>query len=99
MHRFHVDGRDYVVMVCGCADHADDDSLPGVERILFTCVPDKLLDHEDDAPEQVVGKVIEHVHAQLPAGIAAEDWSAFMNKVYGWVCAHRAAASLRDHEV
>ena len=96
-HRFHVDGRGYIVEVCGCGDHPAAEPVPTFDVIIYTCVPDELLDHEDGEPEKVVRRAFEHVHPLLPGQIDVHQWGEFPDKVYAWVCEHRAAAALRVH--
>ena len=96
-HRFQVNSRGYIVEVCGCGDHPVAEPVTTFDSIVYTCVPDDLLDHEDDEPEKVVRQVFEHVHPLLPAAIDVDQWGEFTDKVLAWVCEHRAAAALRDH--
>jgi hypothetical protein len=97
-HRFYVAGRDYLLQVCGCEHHPAPVSAGPFDVVLFECVPDELLDHEDDAPEKIVRDVIAHARKFMPDAIKPEQWEEFYNVVFEWVCEHRAAAATRDHE-
>jgi hypothetical protein len=96
-HRFNADGRAYAVQVCGCGNHAAPVSGGPVDIVLFECVPDHVLDHEDDDPHAIVRLVTQHAKARLPASIPTEQWEEFANAVYEWVCEHRRAAADTAH--
>ncbi len=97
-HRFNVAGRDYVLQVCGCGEHPAPVSAGPADVALFECVPEELLDHEDDSPDKIVGDVITQAKKFMPSAITSEQWQKFAEAATDWVCEHRAAASLRDHK-
>lgn len=96
-HGFNVAGRNYVLQVCGCGHHVAPVSAGPSDVVLFECVAEELLDHEDDSPDKIVRDVIDHAKKFMPDAITPEQWDQFALVAYDWVCEHRAAASLRDH--
>lgn len=68
------------------------------DLMLIECVPEELLDHEDDEPHEVADDVVNHAHRLLRSGIAQTQWGALHEAITAWVCEHRAAAEIRDHE-
>ena len=97
-HRFHVSSRNYVLQVRGCGEHLAPVRAGPADVVLVECVPDELLDHEDDKSEKVVRDVIIHAKQYMPSAITAEQWHDFALAAHDWVCEHRAAAAIRDHE-
>ena len=97
-YRFDIDGRAVVVEVCACGDHGKPEPVGVFDVILYSCVSDDLLDHEDDEPEKVVGSVVDHVKRFLPPGAHPEQLGGFSEAVYAWVCKHRAVAAMRAHK-
>jgi hypothetical protein len=97
-HRFNLAGRDYVLQVCGCGEDPAPVSAGPADVVLFECVPDELLDHEDNSPDKIVGDVIDHAKQYMPSAITSEQWREFILAAQDWVCEHRAAAAIRDHE-
>jgi hypothetical protein len=95
-HRVNVAGRAYVLQVCVGAHSPTPVSAGPFDVMLFECVSEQLLDHEDDEPEKVLRQLIDDANPFMPDAITVKQWSEFSNKVYAWVCEHRAAASIRD---
>ena len=97
-HGFNVAGRKYVLQVCGCGHHPAPVSAGPFDVVLFECVPEELLDHEDDSPDKIVRDVVTHAKQYMPNAISPEQWHDFALAAHDWVCEHRAAAAIRDHE-
>ena len=97
-HRFNVAGCDYVLQVCGCGHHPAPVCAGPFDVMLVECVPEDLLDHEDDSPHKIVRDVITHAKQFMPSAITAEQWQEFAVAAHDWVCEHCAAASVRDNE-
>ena len=97
-HRFNVTGRDYVLQVCGCGKHPAPVTAGPADVVLFECVPEELLDHEDDSPDKVVSDVIAHAKKFMPDAITPEQWDEFAVAVDDWVCQHRVVAALASHD-
>jgi len=95
-YRFHMRGRAYNVQVCGCGSHPAPTASGASDVTLFTCVPDELLDHEDDDPYKIARDAIARVRKFLPHTVSEAEWEAFEEAVVDWVCEHRAAAALSD---
>ena len=97
-HHFHVHNRIYAVQVCGCGHHPAPVSPGSADVVLVDCVPDELLDRDDDAPEKIVRQVIDHAKPRLPAAITPEQWGEFSDAVHSWVCEHRRVAAQAAHK-
>lgn len=96
-YAFKVRTRDYVVQVRGCGSHPAPITDGPSDVTFYTCVPEELLDPEDDDPYKIARYAIAHVRKFLPPTISEADWEAFEEAVVEWVCEHRSAAALRDH--
>ena len=66
-HGFNVADRKYVLQVCGCGEHPAPVSAGPSDVVLFECVPEELLDHEDESPDKIVRYVIDHAKKFMPA--------------------------------
>ena len=96
--RFNVAGRDYVLQVCGFGEHPAPVSAGPSDVVLFECVREELLDHEDDSPDRIVRDLVMHAKQYMPNAISPEQWHDFTLAAHDWVCEHHAAAAIREHE-
>jgi hypothetical protein len=97
-HRFRVDERIFTVQVCGCGSHPAPTSEGDADVVLFECVPESLLDHEDDEPHKIAHDVVNHAQRFLPSSIHQAQWDELHDAITDWVCEHRAAAANSAHE-
>jgi hypothetical protein len=95
-HRFHVDGRNYIIEGC-CRCNRAAEPVPVFDTIIYACVSDELLDHEDDEPEKIVRAVFDQVHPLLPDAVDVDQWWEFEHRVHEWGCEHPAVTALREH--
>ena len=98
-HRFRVRDNHYIVDLCGCGRHpAPPEFNFLVLGALYICKPETLMDYEDDDPDKLVREIFDTVHPMVPAAVDVDQWWEFEHRVHKWVCDHRTAAALRDHE-
>lgn len=95
-HRFHVDGRTFVVEVCAPGRHPASVSVGPFDVHIAADVPANFDDYGDDEVESVVCHVADYVRPLIPSSVTQVEWELFKASVCSWVCTHRTAAMIED---
>ena len=95
-HRFHVDGRTYVVEVCAPSKQPAPISVGPFDVHIAADVPANFDDYGQEDVDDVVRHIVDYIRPLMPPSVSALELDAFSASVCGWVCTHRTALMLED---